>query len=228
MVNTNKEKTIAGKRAASLIEDGQIVGVGSGTTVSYFIKYLGERIKNEGLSIKTVPSSYQVYLELLESGVTTTSMDEYPNLDITIDGADEVDERLNLIKGGGAALTREKIIDTYTSKLVIIIDSSKYVKNLGKFPLPLEVLPMALFPIKNKLKELGGEPETRMGVKKMGPVITDNGNFIIDCKFNVIDQPENLERKLKMLPGVIENGLFVNLTDLVIIGKGNEIIEKRK
>ncbi|MHA1409144.1 MAG: ribose-5-phosphate isomerase RpiA [Candidatus Odinarchaeia archaeon] len=228
MVNAVKEKAIAGEKAAELIKNNQIVGVGSGTTVSYFIKSLGKRIKEEGLVVKTVPSSYQVYLELVDAGVPTTTLDEYPLLDITVDGADEVDENLNLIKGGGAALTREKIIGTYTKKLVIIVDSSKYVKKLGKFPLPIEVLPMALKPVTSKLKEMGGKPQCRIGAKKMGPVVTDNGNFIIDCEFNVIEEPGDLEKKLNMLPGVIENGLFVNLTDMVIIGSGEKTVIKEK
>ena len=228
MVDSNKEKEIAGKKAAELIKDNQVVGVGSGTTVSYFIKYLGKRIREEGLSVRTVPSSYQVYLELIQEKIPTTTLDENPFLDITVDGADEVDKELNLIKGGGAALTREKIIGTYTKRLVIIVDSSKYVENLGKFPLPIEVLPMALKPVVNRLKEMGGEPQCRMGVKKMGPLVTDNGNFIVDCKFNIIKDPADLELKLNMLPGVIENGLFVNLTSSVIIGSGEETIIKEK
>jgi ribose 5-phosphate isomerase A len=228
MVSSNNEKANVGKKAAEMIEKGQTIGVGSGTTVSYFIKYLGERIKRENLSIKAVPSSYQVYLELIASGIPTTSMDEYPMLDITVDGADEVDEDLNLIKGGGAALTREKIIGTYTKKLLIIVDSSKMVKKLGKFPLPIEIIPMALAPITKKLIEFSGKPECRMGVKKMGPLITDNGNFLVDCKFDIIEKPERLEFKLNMLPGVVENGLFVNLTDLVIVGEGDKIIFKEK
>ena len=228
MTDANKEKVIVGRRAAELIRDKQIVGVGSGTTVSHFIKYLGERIKKEKISIKAVPSSFQTYIELLEAHIPITTLDENPLLDITIDGADEVDKDLNLIKGGGAALTQEKIIGTYTKKLIIIVDSSKYVNKLGTFPLPIEVIPMALMPIKKKLIEWGGTPKTRMGIKKLGPVITDNGNFIIDCNFGIIENPQELEKKLNSIPGIIENGLFIDLTDTVLIGQEDKIIEKTK
>lgn len=222
------EKELVGRRAVELVEGGQIIGVGSGTTISYFIKYLGDRCRKEGLNILAVPSSYQSYFELIKAGVQLTTLDEKTNLDITVDGADEVDEGMNLVKGGGGALTQEKIIGTYTKKLIILVDSSKFVKKLGGSPVPVEVLPKALTPVCRKIEALGGKPEVRMAQTKLGPVITDNGNFIIDCKFNEIDNPESLNMKIKMLPGVIETGLFIGLADMVLIGKGDTIIEKVK
>ncbi|MHA1755022.1 MAG: ribose-5-phosphate isomerase RpiA [Candidatus Odinarchaeia archaeon] len=228
MVDKTLEKKLAGEKAAELIENDQIVGVGSGTTVSYFIRKLGERVKNEGLKIKAVPSSYQSYYELIQNNIPLTTLDQHPILDITVDGADEVDKKMNLIKGGGAALTQEKIIGTYTKQLVIIVDSSKYVRKLGGFPLPVEVISKAVKPVMKKLSELGCKPTIRQAEKKMGPVITDNGNLIVDCDFKIIDDPKTLERKINMLPGVVENGLFVDLANLVLIGKENKVIIKEK
>ncbi|WEU40993.1 MAG: ribose 5-phosphate isomerase A [Candidatus Odinarchaeum yellowstonii] len=222
------EKELVGRRAAELVEDGQVIGVGSGTTISYFIKYLGERCRNEGLKILAVPSSYQSYFELIKAGVALTTLDEHNILDLTIDGADEADEELNLIKGGGGALTQEKIIGTYTKKLIILIDSSKLVKKLGRSPIPVEVLPKALSPVYKKIELLGGKPEVRMAKRKLGPVITDNGNFILDCKFEELNDLEDLNIKIKMLPGVVETGLFIGLTDKILVGKEGSVIEKVK
>ncbi len=222
------EKELVGKHAAELVEDGQVIGVGSGTTVSYFIKHLGARCRREGLKILAVPSSYQSYFELIKAGVALTTLDEYDTLDLTIDGADEVDEDLNLIKGGGGALTQEKIIGTYTKKLIILVDSSKFVKRIGGAPIPVEVLPKALSPVYKKIESFGGKPEVRMAKRKLGPVVTDNGNFILDCKFEEIIDPESLNTRIKMLPGVVETGLFIGLADRILIGKEGAVIEKVK
>ena len=222
------EKKNAAAKAAKEVKNGQVIGVGSGSTVSYFIEEIGRRIKEEELRIQAVTSSFQSHYELIKHGVPLTTLDEHPLLDMTIDGADEVDKNLNLIKGGGAALTQEKIIARYTKKLIIIVDSSKFVETLGQFPLPIEVIPKATTPVKNYIKQLGATPKIRLGIKKMGPIITDNGNFILDCQFNRIEKPEELEKELNNIPGIVENGLFTGLTDTVYIGKGDTIIIKTK
>ncbi|MDH5807198.1 MAG: ribose 5-phosphate isomerase A [Candidatus Methanomethylicaceae archaeon] len=211
-------KLNAAKAALEEIENNQIIGIGTGSTVAIFIKLLGEKIKKEKLKIKAIPTSYQSLYLAIENGIEITSLEEYPEIDLAIDGADEVDPNLNLIKGGGAALTREKIIDSSAKKFVVIIDESKFVKKLGeKSPLPIEVIPIAWKKIIKKIEEMGGNAKLRDGGdRKDGPIITDNGNFIIDARFNSIDK--NLELKLKMIPGVVEVGLFMDMVDVVYIG----------
>ena len=179
MVNMDILKDNVGKKAADLIKDGQIVGLGTGSTTHYFIRYLGERIKNEELNILGIPTSYQSLIKAREAGINTTTLDEY-DIDIAVDGADEVNPTLDLIKGGGAAHTLEKLVDSSAKKFVVIVDESKVVEELGKFPVPLEIIPEALRVVKDTLVDLGGKPELRMGIQKDGPVITDNGNFILD------------------------------------------------
>ncbi len=153
-------------------------------------------------------------------GIPLTTLDAVDRIDIAIDGADEVDPHKNLIKGGGAAHTREKIVDYLAEQFIVVVDSSKIVDRLGSsFPVPVEVIPMAISPVMRAIEKLGGKPELRMGVKKAGPVITDQGNMVIDVKFDAIDDPANLEKTLNNIPGVLENGIFVGVTDLVLIGE---------
>ena len=224
MVNMDILKDNVGKKAADLIKDGQIVGLGTGSTTHYFIKYLGERIKNEELNILGIPTSYQSLILAREVGINITTLDEY-DIDIAVDGADEVNPNLDLIKGGGAAHTLEKLIDSSAKKFVVIVDESKVVDELGKFPVPLEIIPDALRLVKDTLMDMGGKPELRMGIQKDGPVITDNGNFILDTKFSSIDNPSSLEKELNTIPGVLENGIFAGLADKVIVGKMSHIEE---
>lgn len=224
MVNMDILKDNVGKKAADLIKDGQIVGLGTGSTTHYFIRYLGERIKNEELNILGVPTSYQSLIIARESGINTTTLDEY-DIDIAVDGADEVNPNLDLIKGGGAAHTLEKLIDSSAKRFVVIVDESKMVDELGKFPVPLEIIPDALRVVKDTLTDMGGKPELRMGIQKDGPVITDNGNFILDTKFDKIRNPQKLENELNTIPGVLENGIFAGLADKVIVGKMSQIEE---
>ncbi|MFO0174673.1 MAG: ribose 5-phosphate isomerase A, partial [Aphanizomenon sp.] len=142
------------------------------------------------------------------------------HIDIAIDGADEVDPHKNLIKGGGAAHTREKVVDYLAAQFIVVVDSGKLVDKLGSvFAVPVEVIPMALTPVTNAIKALGGKPELRMGVRKAGPVITDQGNMILDVTFDHIDDPVNLEKTLNNIPGVLENGIFVNCADIVLVGE---------
>jgi len=211
----------AAEAALAEIKDGQLVGVGTGSTVALFIELLGEKIKNEGWKILGVPTSYQSAYLCTEKGIQLTSLDEHPRLDIAVDGTDEVDERLDLIKGGGAALTREKVVDSSAKRFVVIADGSKLVQSLGsKMPVPVEVLPFARRTVERCISILGGEPKLRDGGdRKDGPLITDNGNFIIDAKFGAVGDPSALEYELKRIPGVVESGLFINLADTAYLGE---------
>ncbi|HEY9660807.1 MAG TPA: ribose-5-phosphate isomerase RpiA, partial [Allocoleopsis sp.] len=187
----------------------------------YAIQFLGERLKSGELKdIKGIPTSFQASVLAKQYGIPLTTLDEIDKIDIAIDGADEVDPQKNLIKGGGAAHTREKIVDGLADLFIVVVDSSKLVDRLGTtFPLPVEVLPMAIAPVTQTLERLGGKPDLRMGVKKDGPVITDQGNMILDVTFTAIDQPAELEQKINNIPGVLDNGLFVELANIVLIGE---------
>ncbi len=221
-------KKMAAQAALEHIKDGMIIGMGSGSTVKQVINLVGQKIKNEHIDILAVPTSFDTAQLCISSGIRLTTLDEHPSLDLTIDGADEVDPNLNLIKGGGAALTREKIVGSAARLLVILVDESKLVKKLGdKAPLPLEVLPFAIAIVLNQLEDLG-TPQIRMSNKKLGPIVTDNGNFIIDLHNPKIRDYAKMEKQLNVIPGVIENGLFVNMADLVYVGskKGVQILTK--
>ncbi|MCU0547381.1 MAG: ribose-5-phosphate isomerase RpiA [Oscillatoriaceae cyanobacterium Prado104] len=213
-------KQLVGFAAADRVKSGTIVGLGTGSTTAYTIQALGDRLKSGALKdIKGVPTSFQSEVLAKQYGVPLTTLDEIDSIDIAIDGADEVDPQLNLIKGGGAAHTREKVVDYLAAQFIVVVDSSKVVDKLGStFKVPVEVLPMAITPVTRAIEKLGGKPELRMGVKKAGPVITDQGNMVLDVKFDNLDNPGELEKTLNNIPGVLENGLFVNCTDLVLVG----------
>jgi ribose 5-phosphate isomerase A len=227
-----KSKINAAKAAVEYIKDGQIVGIGSGSTVAHAIHSLAEKIKRTGIKILTVSTSFQSAILLAEYRIRITSLDEHPVLDIAIDGTDEYDQNFNLIKGGGGALTQEKIVDSAAKRLIIITDESKKVDFLGeKAALPIEIIPMAYKTVANRLREkYTTEFQLRLAAKKLGPVITDNGNFIIDARFSKIKDPAALEMELNNIPGVLENGLFVNMTDLIIVGYEDRVekLEKKK
>jgi ribose 5-phosphate isomerase A len=214
-------KQQVGKAAADRVKSGTIVGLGTGSTTAYAIQFLGERLKAGTLQdIKGIPTSFQATVLAKQYGIPLTTLDEVDRIDIAIDGADEVDPHKNLIKGGGAAHTREKIVDSLAEEFIVVVDASKLVDRLGStFLLPVEVLPMAMTPVMRAIEKLGGKPQLRMGVKKAGPVVTDEGNFVIDVKFDTIDNPAELEKTLNNIPGVLENGLFVGVTDVVLIGE---------
>lgn len=214
-------KQEVGKAAAGRVQSGSIVGLGTGSTTAFAIQFLGERLKSGELKdIKGIPTSFQASVLAKQYGIPLTTLDDAEKIDIAIDGADEVDPNKNLIKGGGAAHTREKLVDCLADQFIVVVDSSKLVDRLGStFPLPLEVLPVAITPVMRAVKKLGGEPELRMAVKKDGPVITDQGNMIIDVKFDAIDNPAEMEKTLNIIPGVVDNGLFVNVVDLVLVGE---------
>ena len=226
MNEKDRQKKVAAKAAVNHIETGQIIGIGSGSTVEIFIELLKDRILTDKLKIKTVPTSYQSLLLLIQNKIPITSLNEYPELDLAIDGADEIDPKLDLIKGGGAALTQEKIVDSAANKFIIISDESKRVNNLGeRFRVPIEIIPIALESVMIKLKPYSSDCILREAVKKMGPVVTDNGNFIIDAKFADIKNPKQLELNLNGIPGIIENGLFIDMAEIVYIGT-NSGVEK--
>ncbi len=217
-IKTMKQEV--GKAAAALVKSDSIVGLGTGSTTAYAIEYLGKRLASgEIKNVVGVPTSFQAEVLAKKYGIPLTTLDAIDHIDIAIDGADEVDPQKNLIKGGGAAHTREKVVDSLANQFVVVVDSGKLVDKLGStFLLPVEVIPMAVTPVMNSLEKLGGKPELRMGVKKAGPVVTDQGNLVIDVKFENIDNPAELEKTINNLPGVLENGLFVGVVDIILIG----------
>lgn len=219
-------KKRVGYEAAKLVKDGDVVGLGTGSTTHHFIEKLGKRIKIEGMDILGVPTSYQSFFLARDSGIPITTLEEH-DVDIAVDGADEVDPKLNLIKGGGAAHTLEKIVDSTASRFVVIVDGSKIVSELGSFPVPVEVIPQATRPVKKTLIEMGGSPSMRMAERKDGPVVTDNGNFIFDVKFT-IKNPKKMETEINNIPGVVENGIFSQIVDEVMVGSktGIEVLKK--
>jgi ribose 5-phosphate isomerase A len=232
-----KELAEAAKRKAALaavkhVKDGFVVGLGSGSTAAYAIEALGERIKREKLSLLAVPTSYQAFLLAVKCGIAVTTLAEHPVIDVTIDGADQIDAKLNLIKGMGAALAREKIVASASKQNVIIADESKKVRVLGEnnHPVPVEVLPFAITTVKRRIEAVGGKAVLREGKGKLGPVITDNGNAIIDASFGMISNVAELEKKLKMIPGVVETGLFIGLADIAYVGTASAVekIERKR
>ncbi len=210
-------KKKVGYEAASLVDDGDVVGLGTGATAYYFIEKLADRIKKEKIEIWGVPTSYQSFFFAKDAGIPITTLEEH-DIDIAVDGADEVDPNLNLIKGRGAAHTMEKIVDEAADEFVVIIENSKLVDKLGGVPVPLEVIPLACRMVKSHVEKLNGTPTLRMAKNKDGPVITDNSNFIIDVRFKAIEDPEYLETKLNTIPGVVENGIFSGIVDRVLVG----------
>ena len=218
-----KEKEAAGRAAARLVRDGDVVGLGTGSTAHFAIIALGERVK-EGLKIVGIPTSSQTADLARAVGIPLATLDEHPEIDITIDGADEVDPKLNLIKGGGGALLREKVVASASRKMVVVADSSKIVSVLGKFPLPVEVIAFARTVIEKKVVALGASIKLRM--KRDGSTyITDNGNEILDCSFGKIEDPPSLARELENIPGIVEHGLFVALASVALVGKGDSVEE---
>jgi ribose 5-phosphate isomerase A len=216
-------KKLAGEEAVKYVKDGMIVGLGTGSTIEYSLRKLGEKIK-EGLKIQGIPTSIHTKRIAKEENIPLTTLDENPEIDLTIDGADEVDSYLNLIKGGGGALTREKIIAFNSKKVIIVIDDSKVVKALGiDFPLPVEVIKFGWTSTKKTLEGFDCEVKLRE-VMENEPYITDNGNYILDCEFERIENPEQLDTDLNLIPGVVETGLFIGLVNEVIVGSKSGVM----
>jgi len=218
-------KKNAALEAVKHVKDGFVVGLGSGSTAAYAIEEMGKRVKNEELRILGVPTSYQAFTLAVKCGIPITTLEEHPRLDITIDGADQIDKKLNLIKGMGGALAREKVVASASKKLIVIADETKKVEVLGEnnHPVPMEVLPFAVPLVMHKISEIGGKPLLREGKGKVGPIITDNGNTLIDAFFGLIHKPAELEQKLKKIPGIVETGLFIGMANTVYLGKSDSV-----
>lgn len=216
-------KQLVGEKAVEYIKDGMIVGLGTGSTAYWAILKIGELVKN-GLKIQGVPTSKSTEKLALELNIPLLDISKVTKIDVTIDGADEFDLHKNLIKGGGGALLREKIIASVTDFYVIIADAAKGSEILGDFAVPVEVTPFALAISVEQLKDLGCEPSLRLADGK--PFITDNQNLIVDCQFKRILHPDELAVKMNAIPGVVENGLFVNMANVIITedGKGNVVV----
>ncbi len=191
-------KQEVGKAAAARVKSDSIVGLGTGSTTAYAIQYIGERLQSGDLkNIVGVTTSFQAEVLARKYNIPLSTLDVVDRIDVAIDGADEVDPQKNLIKGGGAAHTQEKIVDSLAQEFIVVVDGGKLVDKLGStFLLPVEVIPKAVVPVMRKLEKLGGKPDLRMGVKKAGPVVTDQGNLVVDVKFDNIDDPATLEKTI--------------------------------
>jgi len=214
-------KQQAAERALSLVEDGMTLGLGTGSTAARFVDLVGQRVR-EGLKLRCVPTSEATRAQAERLGIPLITLDQQPYLDLTVDGADELDDDLRLIKGGGGALLIEKIVATASGRMVVIADASKQVATLGKFPLPVEVVRFGLGATRNMIEVLAADAgcrgEIRQRMQSNGqPFMTDSGNFILDCAFGSIPEPEALDEALKLIPGVVENGLFLGIADAAII-----------
>ncbi len=215
-------KHIVADAAVKEVEDGMVIGLGSGSTAALMIKSLAGQIRSGKLkNIRGVPTSFQSEVLALELDIPLIDLASVSQIDLAIDGADEVDPDFQLIKGGGACHVREKLVASKANKLLIVVDETKLVKNLNKvFPLPVEVLPSAWKQVKDTIDGMNGNSKLRMATKKAGPVVTDQGNLILDVLFrDGIKDPKNLEMIINNIPGVLENGLFVDMTDKVLVGK---------
>jgi len=224
-------KRLAAERALELVEPGMKLGLGTGSTARHFVDLLGVRVR-DGLDVLCVPTSEATLAQARGLGIPLTTLDETPMLDLTVDGADELDGALRLIKGGGGALLREKIVATASERMVVIADHTNKVAMLGAYPLPVEVVRFGLAATRNMIRMLAGDAgcdgEIRLRQGSDGqPFVTDSGNYILDCSFGAIEEPEALDEALKIVPGVVENGLFLGIADLALIGgpDGLEAIE---
>jgi ribose 5-phosphate isomerase A len=214
-------KVNAAKKALDFVKDGMIIGLGSGSTAAYFIEFLGEKIKKEKLNVIGVPTSIESENIGKKFGIKIVQPNDIEKIDLAVDGTDEIDKNNFLIKGGGGYLTREKIIDYAAEKFIVVADDSKLVKHLGeKFPVPVEVIPFAWKFVKKKLEE-SGDVVLRSKDKKI--YVTDNGNYILDVRFNEITDPIKLESELKRMQGVIENGIFTKKPHKIIVGKPDSV-----
>nr|XP_037283274.1 ribose-5-phosphate isomerase-like isoform X2 [Rhipicephalus microplus] len=209
-----------------------IVGIGSGSTVVYAVEHLARRVKEHGWKISCVPTSFQAKELIRKHGLVMTDLEESPELNVAIDGADEIDAKLTLIKGGGGCLTQEKIIASCAKEFVVVADYRKDSSTLGenwKKGIPVEVIPMSYVPVQRKIEKLlGHKAELRQAAKKCGPVVTDNGNFILDCKFTPQKDWSAVNTALKMIPGVVETGLFVGMAHKAYYGLNDGSVNEKK
>lgn len=220
------EKEAAARASLRFVRDGQVVGLGTGSTAAYFIKLLGERVK-DGLRIRGIPTSVRSRELAISLGIPLTTFDECQEIDVTVDGADEVDPQLRLIKGGGGALLREKIVASATKKMVVVADASKRVERLGRFPLPVEVIRFAQALVAKRIAALGAQVQARMNPDGT-PYVTDENNHILDCRFGEIGDADGLARELSQMPGIVEHGLFIGLASVALFARGSEILELKR
>lgn len=220
------EKRAAARAAVQLVESGNIVGLGSGSTATFAIQFLAEHVRG-GLEIAGIPTSQATKQLADQLGIPLTTLDANPVIDIDIDGADEIDPQLNLIKGGGGAMLREKVIAAASKRFVVVAESVKLVPHLGNFPLPVEVISFAEAPVKHRIEALGAQVTLRK--QKDGSVyVTDEGHHILDCNFGKIDDPPRLNSKLHDIPGVVEHGLFIGLAEMAFVGKDGSVVQVKR
>jgi len=221
-----QDKEAAARAAVELVQAGEIVGLGSGSTATHFVRFLAERVR-QGLKVMGIPTS-QATQELAEQlGIPLTALEAHPQIDIDIDGADEFDPQLNLIKGGGGAFLREKVIASVSKRFVVIADSAKQVKHLGKFPLPVEVIAFAQSLIAPKIRSFGAEVVLRRHADGRA-YVTDEGHHILDCTFGTIEDPPALAANIRKIPGVVEHGLFIGMAEMALVGRNGNVIELRR
>jgi ribose 5-phosphate isomerase A len=219
----DQEKEAAARASLHYVKDGQVVGLGTGSTATYFIRLLAEKVK-AGLRVRGIPTSERSRELASSMGVPLTALDECQDIAVTVDGADEVDPQLRLIKGGGGALLHEKIVASATRQLVIVADASKRVPTLGRFPLPVEVIKFAQAMVAKKIAALGAQVSLRRRPDG-SPFLTDENNYILDCSFGQIADPDGLARRLSDMPGIVEHGLFIGMASTVIFASGKDVVE---
>jgi ribose 5-phosphate isomerase A len=225
-MGNDQEKEAAARASLQFVQDGQVVGLGTGSTAAYFIKLLGEKVK-KGFRVRGIPTSVRSRDLAQSLGIPLTTLDECQEIAVTVDGADEVDPQLRLIKGGGGALLREKIVASATRQLVIVADASKQVQKLGKFPLPVEVIRFSQALVAKRIAALGADVQLRLDGAGQ-PYVTDENNHILDCRFGEIVDADSLARQLSDMPGVVEHGLFIGMASVVLFARGSEIVELRR
>lgn len=221
-------KQRVGERVAAWVVDGMVVGLGTGSTAVRAIEAVGRRVAEESLRIVGVPTSFFAERAARGLGIPLANLDEVERVDLAFDGADEVSPALDLIKGRGAAHSREKVVAAASDRFVVLVDESKLVDRLGtRFPVPVEVMPMAVTPVMRAMERLGGRPSLRIGERKDGPVVSDQGFWIVDVSFDGIDDPAAMDRAIRSVPGVLDHGLFIGLATDVLVGRADGSVEHR-
>lgn len=224
-MDVNAEKRQAGDKAAEYVQSGMTIGIGTGSTVYWLIQALARRIAQENLSFRAVATSEKTVHLIGGLGFDLVSLDQVKHLDLAIDGADEVDPRGRLIKGGGGALVRERLVARAAERFIVMVDESKQVQVLGKFPLPIEVVPFGWQTTSDRIRDLGVDPVLRLEGQEA--FVSDNGNYIVDAKFEAIPDPDRLYRSVKLLAGVVDVGIFAEFKPLIIIAKNGEVKEQQ-